>query len=386
MVLLPFLRKEGRTMARKAAGISEAKGGLLCSRFTVNGKRYAVYGKTLKECRDKELQKRQEIEEGRYHTGKEQTIDEYFRYWIEKKRGTVKETTLCTEQRWYKTISAVRIDSAGTTFGSLKLCKVEPQNIVALQKELVQTHTTNGTNSYVTLINSLFRSAVTDRIIVFNPCAGVKSLKRTEKKAVETIHRALTREETAAFLNAAAESWYYNLFVFLLNTGLRIGEAGAITRADITEKGLNVRRTLTKNETGGREIGKDTKTPAGKRFVPLNQDARDAITRQQDLTAKLNGDKVVDITGRIFTSEEDKLLSSPAVNGCIARICARAGIEKFTAHAFRDTFATRCVEAGMNPKTLQAIMGHSNISITMNLYAHCEDSTKERELLAVKFG
>lgn len=386
MVLLPFLRKEGRTMARKAAGISEAKGGLLCSRFTVNGKRYAVYGKTLKECRDKELQKRQEIEEGRYHTGKEQTVDEYFRYWIERKEGTVTPSTLYKNKVQYKTISTAKIDNAGTTFGSLKLCKVEPQNIVALQKELAKSHSVGTVNLYMVEVKSIFRSAVNDRMITFSPAANVKDLKRKEKQVTETIHRALTKDETAAFLDAATGSWFCNLYIFLLNTGLRIGEAGAITRADITEKGLNVFRTLTSDETGNRVIGKDTKTPAGRRFVPLNQTARDAIARQQELNANLNGGNVVDISRRIFTGENGGVMRAKVVNDDIARICKRAGIERFSCHAFRDTFATRCVESGMNPKTLQAIMGHSNISITMDLYAHCEDSTKERELMAVKFG
>ena len=52
---------------------------------------------------------------------------------------------------------------------------------------------------------------------------------------------------------------------------------------------------------------------------------------------------------------------------------------------FRDTFATRCVESGMQPKTLQAILGHSSISMTMDLYVHCLDDTKVRELKAVSF-
>ena len=58
---------------------------------------------------------------------------------------------------------------------------------------------------------------------------------------------------------------------------------------------------------------------------------------------------------------------------------------KFTAHALRDTFATRCVESGMQPKVLQEIMGHTNISMTMNLYAHAMDESKIEQIKAVSF-
>lgn len=60
-----------------------------------------------------------------------------------------------------------------------------------------------------------------------------------------------------------------------------------------------------------------------------------------------------------------------------------AGIERFTAHAFRDTFATRAVESGMQAKTLQEILGHADIGITMNLYAHVMEDTKRRQMAAV---
>ena len=64
----------------------------------------------------------------------------------------------------------------------------------------------------------------------------------------------------------------------------------------------------------------------------------------------------------------------------IKRICAVCGVEPFTLHALRATFATRCIESGMNPKTLQEILGHSNFNITMSLYGHCLADTKKQEL------
>ena len=55
-------------------------------------------------------------------------------------------------------------------------------------------------------------------------------------------------------------------------------------------------------------------------------------------------------------------------------------------HVLRHTFATRCIESGMRPKTLQMILGHSNIGITMNLYVHVTDDEKAREIENIEFG
>ena len=66
------------------------------------------------------------------------------------------------------------------------------------------------------------------------------------------------------------------------------------------------------------------------------------------------------------------------------KICDKAQIPRFSMHVLRHTFATRCIEGGMKPKTLQIILGHSNIGITMNLYFHTteEEKLKEIELVA----
>lgn len=58
----------------------------------------------------------------------------------------------------------------------------------------------------------------------------------------------------------------------------------------------------------------------------------------------------------------------------------KVGIKRFSMHVLRHTFATRCIEAGMMPKTLQKILGHSNIGITMNLYVHITEDEKHKEI------
>ena len=61
-------------------------------------------------------------------------------------------------------------------------------------------------------------------------------------------------------------------------------------------------------------------------------------------------------------------------------VCDKAQIPRFSMHILRHTFATRCIEAGMKPKTLQMLLGHSNIGITMNLYVHTTEEEKKKEI------
>ena len=358
-------------------------------RFTVDGKRYAVYGLDVKECYQKAEAKEQELSEGQYKKAKALTISEYFDRWIEAKEKTVKETTIRTNKILFKIASGIVIDGNGNTFGNLKVVDIEAQNIRDVQDKMIQAgKSTRTVNDTVSLVKGVLQCAVdVDRIITWNPAAGIKRIRRTEPAARDTYHRALTIEETKAFFKAAREkeSWYYNLYCFLIDTGCRCGEAGAIQNSDISGKVIHVSKTVTRTAEGTYRIGDEAKTKAGTRDIPIRPLARQAIDGQREINRLLNNG-ITGINDTLFKSPRGYLLSDTVVNQDIARICKAAGIEKFTAHAFRDTFATRCVESGMQPKTLQEIMGHTDIAMTMNLYAHVMEETKVSQMQAVKIA
>ena len=376
-------------MARKKLKAADKPGfdlyrGGLRYRFTYKGVRRAVYGKTEEECKQKERELIDKLDQGIYKPGKDLTLTEYFDRWIDNRRGSIREATISARHTLFKEMSGIVIDSKGNRFSNLTISEVTSQNIIDMRNVLRKKFSTRTANECVSMLSSMFKTACIDEYITKNPCNGIKALKRTEPPARDTKHRALTREETAAFLEAAESSWYYNLYVFLLHTGCRIGEAGAIFLDDIDEEGVTICRTVTKTERGGYIIGADTKTKAGRRFIPLDPDARKAIEKQQELTGCLfDEDPEADQT--IFRTVYGKLLNSSAVNIDIRNICQAAGIVKFSAHAFRSTFTTRCVENGVQPKVLQEILGHANVSLTLGLYAHAMNDSKIEQIKAVTF-
>ena len=372
-------------MARLPQGFYKTEGGAVRYRFTIDGKRYSVTGQSVKDCREKEAQKRIEIQQATYRRGADLTCSEYFERWTEGRRGTVKDNTLRIRQTLWNRIQAAEIDKAGHKFGQLKLSEVETENVRQLQRVLSADLSTRTVNECISLLNGMYRTAIAERITDWNPCTAVRRLKRSEDPAAETIHRALTRAETAAFMAKAQEraSYYLPLYKFLLNTGCRVGEAGAIMESDISASAVQIRRTLTRTENGGYMIGSDTKTAAGVRQIPLTKEAAAAIRQQRRNRELLTG--VLQIGKPVFLSPRGTLLKSEGVNRDIRTICEKAGIDYFSVHAFRDPFATRCIESGMQAKTLMDIMGHSDINMTFALYGHVMDSTKTEQLQAVSF-
>ena len=82
----------------------------------------------------------------------------------------------------------------------------------------------------------------------------------------------------------------------------------------------------------------------------------------------------------IFLSRKGEPVKNSTYDTALFKICEKAEIDKFSMHVLRHTFATRCIEGGMIPKTLQKILGHSNIGITMNLYVDITEEQKQKEI------
>lgn len=83
---------------------------------------------------------------------------------------------------------------------------------------------------------------------------------------------------------------------------------------------------------------------------------------------------------QVFLCRKGEPVKNSTYDTALFKLCDKVGIKRFSMHVLRHTFATRCIEAGMMPKTLQKILGHSNIGITMNLYVHITEDEKHKEI------
>ena len=82
----------------------------------------------------------------------------------------------------------------------------------------------------------------------------------------------------------------------------------------------------------------------------------------------------------MFLNRKGLPTKNSAYDSTLYKLAEKAGIDKLSMHTLRHTFATRAIEAGMQYKTLQTILGHSTLAVTMDTYAHITDDEKEKEM------
>ncbi len=367
-------------MARLAAGVRKRADGTLEKRFTIDGKRYSIYGKNAKEISQNEQEVRKKVETGLYTENKNLTLDMYFSEWLTDKKNIVKGNTIKGYKCYFKGHISPKL-------GNVKLQKLERRQILAFQRELSESEISIRTcNNILKILKVVLNDAVADEIITKSPADGIKALKETNAKASETYHRALTEQEQKDFMREMAKDFYYEFVSLLLCTGMRIGEAAALTWSDIDyrQNVIHVTKTVTFNEDGTMAIG-SPKSEAGKRDIPLNDTTKGVLVSQK----KKLGNVLPMNDNRIFASVYGGIVHNHAINRAISDALSRLEeqgkpIEHFTAHALRDTFATRYIEQGGSPQTLKTILGHSSLAMTMDLYSHVLPNTKQKEMNNLK--
>ena len=236
-------------------------------------------------------------------------------------------------------------------------------------------------NSYITKIHELiynaFAIAQKKGYIIKNPMIDViKPKSNKDDKEV----RAMTIEEQQAFTNYLMSmpislEPYKNVFLFQMFLGLRIGEALALKKTDINlqRNVVSVQRTLTYDKEKNLIVGNRTKTYSGKRDVPIPEFIRDNVIEQMK-ESENHKDNL------LFTSSNNTLVFTNNINYRLKRILKAMGIDGISTHSLRHTFGTRCIESGMRAVAVQRLLGHKDVSVTLNTYTTIFDKYKEQEI------
>lgn len=226
-----------------------------------------------------------------------------------------------------------------------------------------------------------YNYAINKGYISKNPMLNVikpKSNKQTKKV------RALTVNEQQQFTNwlikqNVEDFPYKNIYLIQMYAGLRIGETLALQTYDINlrAKKINVNKTLTKNLKSKVVMGKTTKTYSGLRDVPIPYSLYPYIVEQMKI-AENNTDNPEKL---LFKPADKQYTSLSDVNDVLKTVLKYTlGITDITTHSLRHTYSTRCIEAGMQPVVLQRLLGHKDISITLNTYTDVLNEFKNEEM------
>ncbi len=342
--------------------------GYLVKTFTFDGKRQYIYAKTQRELAEKTTQKLNELENGKreYYNP---TLSALFDRYNDSRENSIKGGSLYTQSTIIKKILDIKLYN-DKTLGEILIKDITRGDLEKVRKIMISEGLKESTiNQEMIYLKSVFKYAVDMEIISRNPCI-IKPLKNTKVPESENKHRALSQEETRRFFEKAKErnSIYINAYRLMINTGLRMGELGSLYLTDIDLKNgfIHVRRTLSRNESGVTIIGKNTKTDSGERDIPITREIEQIIKDQKEFNNIRFG---LSWSGLLFKSDSGIMVSNECINRDIRRICKESGINYFSCHAFRATFATRFIEQRpQDYKILSEILGHSNISITLDLY------------------
>ena len=354
-------------------GIVQQANGLYVARFTdKHGRRQSKRFKKLQECR-------QWIADATYideHTDIENAtdmlVDAWFEYWISVKKKTVRPNTVRNyTERYERNIKAV--------IGKKLLTEVKPIHCQKIFSDMADDgyRTTTIYQTRIALYNMLEFAKEND-VIINNPCK--KSVKSDMGKPSDK-KEALTIETQKKFLEGATGQSYENQYRFILQTGLRTGELVGLKWEDIDfeNKTLTIQRSMEfRYKVGEWRVG-PPKSKSGYRTIPLTDEAIRILKAQKEKNRKI---KVIPMewSEQVFLCRKGEPVKNSTYDTALFKICDKVGIKRFSMHVLRHTFSTRCIEGGMMPKTLQKILGHSNIGITMNLYVHITEEEKLKEI------
>jgi integrase len=175
------------------------------------------------------------------------------------------------------------------------------------------------------------------------------------------------------FLETTRDDRLHALWVVLLTTGLRIGEATGWRWEDVDLEGgtLYIRQTVKRIKGRGLVVG-DTKTPRSRRLIELGQGTVAALRlheKRQALERRIAG-KEWNERGLVFTTLAGGPLDAGSVGHAKDRALEAAGLPHVRTHDLRHTTATYLLSRGVHPKIVQELLGHSSITLTMNTYSH----------------
>ena len=390
-------------------GETQRKDGTYDFRWTsADGKRHSVYASTLEELREKEEAAIRDKQDGMKTETRRVTVNDVFELWCDLKRG-LKDNTFQNYKYMYNMF--VR-----PSFGKLRIASVKKSDVKRFYNTLADEKilTIATIDNVHTVLHQVFDLAVDDNYIRSNPTDHMlKELKQSHNFETEK-RKALTIAEQQLFVDFLKKHPQYNhwypVFAVMLGTGMRVGEIVGLRWCDIDlEKGIiSVNHTLVYyNHGDGKGCSFSINTPktrAGERTIPMLDFVKEAFLLEKKYQEEtgLHCKATVDCyTDFIFVNRFGDVQHQGTLNKAIRRIIRDCNDEvllrgeddpvllpKFSCHSLRHTFTTRLCESGVNVKVIQDVLGHADISTTMDIYVDVTKDMKQKEfnVLGEYFG
>ena len=335
--------------------------------------------------REKEKLILKDIDDEIVPRGGEMTVEQLVRKYLLQKTGVRHNT----EANYNFVLNIIKKEE----FGKKRIDKVKLSDakcwLIKLQKDgrgYSSIHSIRG------VVRPAFQMAVDDDLIRKNP---FEFQLATVVVNDSVTREAITRKQERTFLEFVENDKhfcrYYEGIYILFKTGLRISEFVGLTLADIDMKNrkISVNHQLQRKRNMEYVI-EDTKTTCGTREIPMSDEVYECFERIISNRKKPRVEPMIDgKCGFLYLDKNDMPMVALHWEKYFQHICEKYNsiykvqMPKVTPHVCRHTFCSNMAKSGMNPKTLQYLMGHSDIGVTLNTYTHIGYDDAKEELKRV---
>lgn len=371
-------------------GESQRKDLIYQYRYTdIRGKRQTIYSNDLKELREKEKEIQKKLDEGIDYAAGKITVIALLERYISLKQGVRYNTKvgynfvlnlIKKEDFGYRQIRDIRVSDA--------------------QKWIMQLHKDGKGYSTITSVRGVvkpaFQMAYNEDIIRRNPF-DFKLADVVPNNSQKRI--AMTEEQQKIWMSFIREdktyAKYYDEFIVLLGTGMRVSEFCGLTKSDLDFENRRIRvdHQLVR-ERGGKYYVEKTKTECGCRFIPMTEEVYKSLNNILTRRKKVKTEIIVDgYSSFLLLDKDDKPKVALHIENEMRwamkkykKLYPDRPLPHITPHVFRHTFCTNMANAGMDIKTLQYVMGHSDVGVTLNVYTHASyDRAAEQMVKIIDF-
>ena len=370
----------GKKKSNGEGSITKRSDGRYMGRYTLDGKRYAIYGNTFEEVRVKLTEVLARKDKGAHIATSGYTLSQWLREWLEiYALPTVKQSTYVS----YESYARLHLEPV---LGTIKLTSLSVEQFQRFFNQKQKSLSPKSLRNIYNMLHNCLEQAIVSGYLQCNHLLGVKLPPVTKKEIT-----ILNVKEQNALHSAANTSSTLAAFgiIFTLSTGIRLGELLGLQWGDVdyTNHTIHIRRTvgrLLKVDESGNLISKKdgvptteivTRTPkstTAQRAIPLFPEVWNdlMIYRDKQETTLSKLDIPLTPNTPIFATPLGIIYEPRTYEDLFKRTLKEANLPNINFHALRHTFATRALEAGMDIKVLSSILGHAQASTTLNLYAH----------------
>lgn len=348
--------------------INKHKRGGFYTTLSVRGKKKFIYGATEEEVEAKYIDMKYKIGKG-YNVTDNPSLEEYMVTWFNTfKKGKGSLST----QNMYRNCINVHINPA---LGTKKVKDITSTDVQALLNNI--TSSKSLAHKVKITLNQIFKQAIADRLISFNPVDNCSEIAPDEPKRAY-----LTQTQRSILLDVLKNHRFYPVMFTILYSGMRMGEALALTWNDIDFHEKVIKVTKATEYDHAKPIPKDPKTKKGFREIPLPKELYDYLKLYKKKSKKNIYVFPGHAGGPMGLTEITRIIKSARKQ--VNRWFNRKENESMKDHNFhitfrllRHTYCTGLFDAGIDELSAAEIMGH-DVSIMREIYTHISEARKKK--------